>query len=771
MDIHSYSSGNGWILEEKLFEPVLTGYYETLYTLSNGYLGIRGTRDCTSALYRKGTYIAGLFNQGQARVTELVNCPYFFGYKIDVNGDEIDLSSCRIISYSRTLDMKRGVLMFKAVVRDHKNRELEISSIKFVSISDKNLAGFSVKVVPRNFSGMISIRTALEGDTRNIDSQNEERFKHYELVRMFKDENAACMEAATTDCGTGIAVSSSFRNTLGDDAKIEQIGNNRLIQVLNFCAEQGNEYVAEKLISIFDSESAKKEHLLECCVEHLKSCLIKPFEEHLQQHVRSMAGKWDISDIIIDGDEKSQVSIRYNILNLLMLGAKLDGDTSLGAKGLHGEGYKGHIFWDTEIFLLPFYIYNDTDAAKKLLLYRYNRLGAAMKNAEQQGLKGAQFPWESAGTGEEVTPKIIYLPPDRTPVRCWTGDEEIHVTGDVAFAFYEYYRITGDRKFYINFCFEVLLETAKFWVSKLTFNEKLGKYELLSVIGPDEFHVHVDNNYYTNYLARWNLRKAAEAWNDIGLTEPSVRERIACKARVDQKAIDEWIKISDMISIQDTGGVIEQHRGFFDLKDDVITEYNEKGMPVLPPEFRSELDFEGYQLIKQPDVVMCMHMFNQDFKHAQKAANYEYYEKRTTHISSLSPSIYCLMGIDIKSPHNAYKYFNITANADIEDNQGNTKHGIHAASLGGTWQAAVFGFGGLRIKEDALCLSPYLAPSWERLGYKVLWKGRLVSVDITRAAITVTIDSKENEYIDVHVYDKTYRMNTNNKISVDIGSC
>lgn len=758
-----------WLLEESGYDASRNGHYETLFTLSNGYIGIRGVKDFCGSFFRKGTFFAGVFDKSEARVVELVNCPEFFTYDIFIGSERMDIDKLKVISYKRVLDMQRGVLTTGTELECLDGKRFELLSTKFVSIANKYLTAFSVNIKCINFSDNIRITSIIDGNTTNTDFQSAQSINHYKVSDItLTDNKAAALKAYTNDENIEMVFTSYITFPAGEKISIETSNDkNTILQSAAFYAEQGKNYTIQKLV--FSENRAGKEEISERCnlFGYIKNEANKPFAQHLKDHVGIMKEKWEISDIVIEGDDRAQIAIRYNIFNLLMLGADLEGNTNLGAKGLHGEGYKGHVFWDTEIFMLPFYVYNDTEAARKLLMYRYNRLQAAKENAKASGFRGAQFPWESADSGREVTPKTIYLP-DGTPIRCWTGDEEIHVTGDVAFALYEYYRITGDKEFFFEYGAEVILETAKYWESRLQYNSQKDKYEINTVIGPDEFHVHVNNNFYTNYLARWNLYIAFEILEQLKKFYPDRYESLKLKTDLSEEIVKAWTEKADKIAILRTEGVVEQFEGFFRLKDCPVIEHKPNGMPIFAPQFKTELDFEEYQLIKQADVVMIMHLFNHEFSHEQKRLNYEYYEKRTTHISSLSPSIYCLMGIDINNTGMAYKYFDIAANTDIDDNQENTKHGIHAASLGGTWQAAIFGFGGFRIKDGMIHLSPWLPDTWNGLEYKVHWQNRVVEVKIDKSFISIKINDTNVSSFNLIVNESAYLIEANVETKINL---
>jgi len=779
---------NNWVIEEGSFDPALAGYYETIFTLANGYMGIRGTIDCTSAICRKGTFLAGVFDKGDAQITEIVNCPSFMNFHITVDEEAIDLEKCREISYRRWLDMKKALLHMDVTITDHSCRKLDMKCTKAVSTADKRIALFTIEITPLNFSGLIKVSSEIDGTASNYDRSGCREIRHFKVTEgECSIGGAAALQIETLDNKTRMNIATCMglrgaqcdsccgsdcdaaKETPSSCSSIKRQGD-KVISEVAFACKQGTSYTIDKVICVLHSFDLSEVSTPERAAEYACSRFKTGVPDLLQAHIEVMAEKWDMSDIGVEGDNKAQVAIRFNILNLMMLGANVDGNVSIGAKGLHGEGYKGHVFWDTEIFVLPFYIYNQPMTAKKLLLYRYNRLDAAKANARAGGYDGARFPWESADTGIEATPDYFY-PKEGEPIKCLTGDEEIHITADVAFAFYEYCRITADVEFFLKYCAEVLIETAKFWVSRLEYNSIFGYYEIKSVIGPDEYHVHVNNNCYINYLARWNIFKAAEVWDELRSNYAEDFEAICRKTNVNEESINQWKEKSSRILVKySDNGILEQFDGYFSLKDYIIEKYNQKGMPVLPPNFKGEKDFWGYRLIKQADVVMLLHLFNDQFSEEQKKINYEYYEKRTIHWSSLSPSIYSLMGVNVKVPSKAYSYFNVSANTDIDDNQSNTEDGIHAAAVGGTWQAMVLGFGGFRVKEDIVHLDPWLPEEWKGISYKANWKGKTISVSVTREHVKVIINGSDDASYELVIFGKQCTIEVNVKLEVQMPS-
>jgi len=415
---------------------------------------------------------------------------------------------------------------------------------------------------------------------------------------------------------------------------------------------------------------------------------------------------------------------------------------------MSGEGYKGHIFWDTEIFLLPFYILTQPETARALLLYRYNTMKGAREYAQKDGYKGARFPGESADTGHEVTPPWSA---DGT-VRIWTGERELHITSAIVFGVLSYYTATQDHDFFTQYGAEILFETARFWDSRLEYNKKQDRYELTDIEGPDEFHELVNNSVYTNWLTRWSLERSAEYYHVLKKHFPMEFDGIIDKLQLSDSEVNEWKSKASKIYIpfDPEQKLIEQFEGYFKLKDVPITEWDENNMPEYPKGYNHD-NCQDTTLIKQPDVVMLLYVLPDEFSDEVKKANYEYYEPRTMHKSSLSPGVHTIMGIETNHHEKALQYFERAAHVDLVDNQGNTEWGMHIASAGGTWQAIVNGFGGLRIKNQKLTFKPWLPDTWKEIRFKIKWRGDNLSVRINQNAASFFWETQKDNVLNIDV--------------------
>ncbi len=746
-DVNNLISDDKWLIFQNEYNTEVNPRYETLFTLTNGYMGVRGTFEEGSEGERSGNFIAGIFDKSDAQVREIVNAQNWLRIKLYVEGEELSLDKCQLIEFKRILDMKKGILFRSMLIKDSKDRITRIEGYRFISRSDLHRSAIKLFVTPVNYSGVVGIESIIDGTVLNSADSPKYRVKHLKVANNSSlSKNGVYLETATVDDDTRIATGSTVRIYHHEDEEKNNVAKFKRflplgemsVEYFEFDSTENKTVVIDKFVITYTSRDVRKDLLKTTVEKELFAFAGEGIDKELQRHIEVYEELWSVADINIEGDEEADKALRFNIFHLMSSVNENDPLVSIAAKALHGEGYKGHVFWDTEIFMLPFFIYVYPQAARTLLMYRYNMLDAARKNATLNGYKGAQYPWESADTGEEETPKWGF-DYKGNPVRIWTGDLEHHITADIAFAVWEFFRATEDIEFMLNYGAEVIFETARFWVSRCEYVKELDRYEINNVIGPDEFHEHVDNNAYTNYLAKWNIKKGLELINMLKEKYPEHYYAISNKICLTNEEIEKCKKVEEKIYIpyDKDKKLIEQFEGYFDKKDYVIDKFDENNMPIWP-EGVDITRLGDTQLIKQADVVMLMLLLGEEFDEETKRINYEYYEKRTMHKSSLGPSMYAIMGLKVGDHKNAYQSFMRSANVDLVDNQGNTKEGLHAASAGGTWQVAVFGFGGMEIdKEGILNINPWLPEKWDKLSYKVFWKGNLIEVIVTKEDVSV----------------------------------
>lgn len=697
----------------------LEGELETCFTVSNGLFAVRGTTDELYEGERPGTYAAGVFDKGSAQVCELVNLPYPFGLRLYIDREPLDIRGCHIESYTRELDMKSGVYTRSYRIKDAKGRTLSVCSQRFASMSERNIGFAGYSITCENFAGVLNVEAFVDCNVYNSKENPNERARHF-TAHVNNARSHLFVECTTGDGAYTVGIGSMMEVSVLNGARrlggYQRDFGGLTAQYLEFEAEAGAVIELERFVSICTS---RETHDVESQTKtHLASAVGRGGGKLLEAHAQEMERIWELADIEIEGDPEADNALRFCIYTLICCTNPLDEQVSIGAKGLHGEGYKGHVFWDTEVFMLPFFIYSLPDYARTLLNYRYHTLDAARKNAALCGCKGARYAWESADTGIEETPLWGYDYKGNR-VRIWTGEIELHITGDIVYALREYVRASGDTRFFKERAAEIILETARFWVSRLEYNIAKDRYEINRVIGPDEFHEHVNNNAYTNSLAKWNIQYAIECAEALGISDGET---------------ESWKEIAEKVYIpkSENGRILEQFEGYFGLQDILIEEFDSNNMPVWP----KGVDIAAlnkYTLIKQADIVMLMHLLSEQFDLDTMRENYIYYENRTMHKSSLGPSMYALMGAKTGQHDKAYANFHRNVMADLADNQGNTALGIHAASAGGSWCAVFYGFCGVGVNaEGCLSVDSWLPEHWESVKLNFHFRGRRLRLTVTR---------------------------------------
>jgi kojibiose phosphorylase len=768
-----------WLIERDGFDLEKINYYETILTIGNGYLGTRGSLEDGHRTSLPGTFLNGVFDDYDAFVIDLVNAPDWTVFHFYVEGQRVNLQTCKVLKHHWKLDISQGVLFRYTQFEDIEGRITDFESVRYASLADRHLMEMRVSITAVNYAGKITVVSGVDGQVLNLDRtalyRDEPAFhpdvkwkkwtksKHLKQIASSQNEEGLYLEMHTLD----------RPHTIGYATKTSLVGRAEIFQpVLDYeqvfekcelSVKEGEAIVFEKLVSIFTSRDVAKSEVKNNCLTFLQKNKSLSFEDRIKANQTAWLEKWEKVDCTIDGDEKVTQALRYNIYHLLITANEFDEKANIGAKSLSGEGYRGHVFWDTEIFMLPFYIYTQPATAKALLLYRYHTLPGAREYAISEGQKGARYAWESADTGHEVTPKWTADGEERI----WTGEEELHITAAVVYGVLTYYTATNDDEFLNDYGLEILFDTARFWASRLEYNAEEDRYELSQVQGPDEFHQHVNNSVYNNYLAKWNLEKATSFFGKYASSDEQVLKAVVSKIGITKEDLQSWEIFAKKIYIPFDAekNIIEQFEGYFQLKDPPIIAWDENNMPKYPEGY-DHVSCNETTLLKQPDILMLLYILPDQFSDEIKKANYDFYEPRTMHKSSLSPSIHSIMGIEIGNTEKALQYFERSAYVDLVDNQGNTEWGMHIASAGGTWQAVVFGFGGMRVKNGQLHFKPWLPDNWNSTQFKIQWQKGELQVDIQKGNINFIWNNTENTPIHLVVNGTATKIPAHKKVGI-----
>jgi len=746
-----YTDEDLWLIKEAVWEKSLQNVRETQLALGNGYFACRGVLEEMPEDASPGTYIAGIYDRLTAQVAELVNFPNTFNFKFIANGEKIGIDAMDIVRHRRILNLKKGLLIRRTSYEDSKKHRYDYQSIRFVSMDNKNVGVMQIVLTPLDSDCELDIDTEIDTSVSNSGVLTEGRKRHFREVELGQFRNAGYLVIETLEKKNTIVYWSGFHYKIGGQKRIYTKDN---IFRLNLKKNQ---------TAVFTKVFYIKRFLTDEYCEREKATTFKrfyrvfhsSFESLLNKHIQAWEKLWEIADIVIKGAASLQVNLRFNIYHLLICANSDNGFSSIGARTLTGEGYRGHVFWDTEIFVLPFYLFTFPEIAKDMLLYRYNRLDKAREIAKNNGYQGVMFPWESVDTGEDETPTWA-KDLDGSIVKIDTQKMEHHITADIAYALYRYYEVTEDKDFMERYGYEMLFETARFWASRAEFNSSKNKYEIKHVIGPDEFHINVNNNAYTNLMAKWNLFTAYKLYVMLKKNLP-IYLQIKEKLNLDFNEVKQWRKISTLMTVNVTDkNIIEQFDGYFKLKKILLNKFDENGIPIFSRRLRTK-NLNKTQLVKQADVLMVLYLLPDLFSLDTKKLNYEFYINRTLHKSSLSAPIHSIVACECGDLYRAHNLLNVSLEADISNYYGNTNEGIHAASLGGAWQAVLFGFAGISIKKGMLCIRPQLPESWNKIMFCLKWRGDLLKIGMTNRIVKIRLVSyKSKKKVKVRIFNKVH---------------
>jgi kojibiose phosphorylase len=715
-----------WKITEETFNPEQQHHKETIFTIGNGYLSTRGAFEERFPGEMRATFLHGVFDDAPVVFTELANAPDWLELDIFLAGEHFRLNQGTLLSFTRTLDLYTATLTRDLRWRSPRGRETHLVFERFASLADEHLCMVKATVTPENYAGRVEVRAGLNGEVDNI------KLKHWDWLGQGVRAQEAWLQVRT--CKTKIELSAALKLSMtvpGQRAHITRWDvDNHPALAASAKLNPGETATVVKWFTQYTSRDVKNP--LKESRNSLRKYSRRDWPQLWEAHRKAWGSEWDRCDVMIEGDDEAQLAVRFNIFQLLIAAPRHDEHVNIGAKTLSGYGYRGHAFWDTEIFMLPFFIYTRPEIAYNLLSYRWHNLPGAREKAKANGYLGAQYPWESAATGEEVTPTWVPNPADRTSlIRIWTGDIEVHISADIAYAIWKYWQVTGDEAFLLERGAEVILETARFWGSRAEWDEAQGRYEINDIIGPDEYHDHVDNNAYTNALARWNLQTALELYSWLKDNHPAAWKKLKRRIRFNEKELEKWRHVIEhmYVPFDPQTKLVEQFEGYFQRRD-----VNLPGMEPRTDSVQALLGIEGAnatQVLKQPDVLMLMYLLPDLYDHDTLLANYAYYNARTDHTfgSSLGPSIQAIVACKVKDP-SAYEHFIRAARADLFNVRHNAGDGIHGASAGGLWQAVIFGFAGLERTDIGWKTNPHLPESWTRIAFKIVDHGREVSFDI-----------------------------------------
>ena len=701
----------GWLLVEDGVDPAREREIESLLALGNGYLGTRASIGEGGGFSHPATFIAGIYVADGGLGPKLAVLPHWLHVAVTVENQLLSPDAGRVLAHRRTLDLRRGILWREWRQEDPSGRITRLVYHQLASLADRHLLLQSMAITAENYAGKISLTARLGPLEATRTDVEQVRAQSGALVMRVSGKEVA-VAAASELQGPASPMPA------GREGGVQQGGEERW----SWEASLGETVHLNRILAVFTSRDVASH--AKAAFDHLTSTRARGVRAAAGAHVDAWRRKWDAADIRIVGDEKAQRALRFAIYHLIAAANPADEHVSIGARGLTGEAYRGHVFWDTEIYMLPFYVFTDPPAARALLMYRYHTLDAARRKAKAQGYAGALYAWESADTGDEVTPQTVVAPDGRLVV-IRTGEREHHISADIAHGVWQYWRATGDDAFMVTAGIEILVETARFWASRAQV-EPDGRAHIRQVIGPDEYHELVDDNAFTNVMAALNLERAADALAILSREQPDGWQRLSARLDITENESRSWRTLAGKLvtGFDPATGVFEQFAGYFQLE-----EINAMAHQSCPTPIDVCLGAERVgrsKAIKQADVVALSALLWERWPVSVHEANFRYYEPRTAHGSSLSPAVHALVAARLGDLARAQAYFRQAAEIDLANNRGNAAGGVHMGALGGLWQAAVLGAAGLQLQETGIAIDPHLLPGWAELSFPVQWRGRLL---------------------------------------------
>ena len=718
-----------WTVAEPAFDPATQKHKETIFTIGNGALCVRGSLEEGFPGDMPACFVHRVWDDMPINFTELANIPRWTGVDVWIDGERLRLDRGKVSHYRRWLDLRTGVLSrsfhWQAV---EGGPVVALNFERLASLADPHSAAVRAQVRVLQGEATVRLRAGIDDHVENT------ALLHWQRVDQGQSDDEAWLHVRTrtTQHDLGVAVKAAAVS----DAPLSAAQNDADGQPAverHAVLTAGQSLTLDKFVCIVPDMDAADPVMAARQAAHQAAA--GGYAALRAANDATWAKVWRDMDVVIEGDIEAQLAMRFNIFQLVIAAPRWTERASIGAKTMSGFGYRHHVFWDTEIFILPMFSYAQPDLARHMLMYRYHNLPGARAKAKGNGYEGAQFPWESAADGTEVTPTWVTHFADPTKlVRIWTGDIEIHITADVAYGVMQYWHVTGDDAWMRDYGAEIVLDGAAFWASAARLEDD-GQYHFRNVIGPDEYHDRIDDNTFTNAMAKWHLETALDVLGWLESNHPEKHHELAASLDLTAKRLAHWTEvIQSMYLLQDPEtGLIEQFAGYFDLTDADLAALRDPGRTRS---MQAILDIEGCaetQILKQPDVLMLQYLLPERFTAEQVRINYNYYDPRTDHEhgSSLGPSISAIMACRVGDAESAYQHFMRAARADLLDVRHNASDGIHAASAGGLWQAAVLGFGGLQLHADgAWTNQPQLPHHWTRLAFKFYSRGRLETVDI-----------------------------------------
>jgi maltose phosphorylase len=750
-----YYTTDEWSVIEEGFDPTFQEASESIFSLGNGHMGQRANfEENYSGESLQGTYIAGIYYPDKTRVgwwkngypeyfAKVLNAPNWIGIAVRAGNEDLDLHTCKVLSFRRELNMKHGYLERSFIAELKSGRQLQVNTRRFLSLAADEIGAIRYSVRSVNFEGTLELLPYLDANVVNRDANYDEKF--WEILETgFKADNAF-LRMRTRKSGFEVCYSMNCTAEINGTANKAKMQPVQRSGYAGFKIETGinasDEVVLYKYVAVLTSLDHKPDSLVDISIDTLMQASGRRFDGLFADHAVQWDEKWSHSNIVIKGDPEAQQGIRFNIFQLNQTYTGRDQRLNIGPKGFTGEKYGGSTYWDTEAFLIPFYLSTEPDhVSRNLLLYRYKHLDKAIENATKLGFNqgAALYPMVTMN-GEECHNEweITF--------------EEIHRNGAIAYAIYNYVKYTGEKEYLAQYGLEVLIALSRFWRQRVNWSDVKGKYVILGVTGPNEYENNVNNNWYTNRMASWTLRYTLESLDYVMREHPMQYQQLVNKTgfRYDAET-SAWNDIIKnlYLPLLEERGIFLQQDGFMDKEQRMVSELSPAERPINQHWSWDRILRSVF--LKQADVLQGIFFFEDEFTTDTIRRNFDFYEPRTVHESSLSACIHSILANRIGEVEKAYELYLRTSRLDLDDYNKEVAEGLHITSMGGTWMSIVIGFGGLRIKEGMLSFTPNLPRKWKYLSFIVNFRGRVLNIGISEKETEVKLLKGDTLQVEVN---------------------
>ena len=766
-----YIKPNNWSIIEEGFDAEMVKSSESLFSIGNGRMGQRANfEEYYSGKTFQGSYIAGIYYPDKTKVgwwkngypeyfAKVLNAPNWIGIDIEINGEILDLAKCKSIdNFKRELNMKEGFYnrSFNAVLQN--GTQIAVNVCRFLSLDLDELGVINYKIKLLNGDAKIIYRPYIDAGVHNEDANWEEKF--WEPLSVNHNNNEAFVSARTFK--THFTATTFMQNSiLLEDRNLNLLPSN--VEATKDKVQFSYEVIVKKgetsSIQKFGGYTVSMNH--ENTESAAQIVIAKGLElgysKLLENQKQAWAKIWEMSDITIDGDVKAQQGIRFNIFQLNQTYLGKDSRLNIGPKGFTGEKYGGSTYWDTEAYCIPFYMATkDQQVARNLLTYRYNQLDKAIENAEKNlGFK--------KGGGAALYP-MVTMNGEECHNEWEITHEEIHRNGAIAFAIFNYYRFTGDYSYIPEKGLEVLIGIARFWHQRASFSTNKNQYMILGVTGPNEYENNVNNNFYTNYIAKWCIDYAHEQIQKVSIEYPLDHKRIIEKVKLSDAELKDWKKVSGNMyfPFSEELGIYLQQDGFLDKDLVKVKDLDKSQRPINQKWSWDRVLRSPY--IKQADTLQGFYFFEDHFTTEQLEKHFDFYEPFTVHESSLSPCVHSIQAAKLDKMDMAYTFYLRTSRLDLDDYNKEVEEGCHITSMAGTWMSIVEGFGGMRVKNDALHFDPKIPKEWKGYSFKINFRNQVLKVDVHQNETNFSLEGTKE--ISVFVNGKEILVEPNNLVTV-----